>query len=899
MAERKISTKFAIEGESEYKNAVKQINQEMKVLNSEMAKVSSEFSSAQNSMEALSAKAETLAKQYETQSQKVDTMRDALQNAKDAQQEWADKLEDATERVDSLKQQLEELENAEGDTTEEQARLTEELDKATEAQEAAQRGYDAATKGVEDWQTRLNYAEADLNKLNDKIQENDKYLQEAKESTDGCATSIDEYGKATKEAGDKSEEMGSKGLGAITKLIGGSGGGLGALLAVAVKIIGAAKDFAAEMKNAEAIMVRGTGAQGEALRELNEAYKEVMANAKSTSDAVAGSIASLNTRLGLTGDLLAENAAAFEKFGRATGTDAAEGVRVVSDMLYTFNRDSSDIPQILDALTKAAQSSDASVTSLGDAVSESAFYAQEYGMSLEETIAMMAAFEKAGISANVVSRGMKKAYDDVGSSGKTWKQILQELRDGTLTSADAVDLFGAKGANLATVLQNGKVDIEGMTQALRESTGVMEETAEAAETFKDRWKGFWNSVWYGGVSGSQTTGFWSVREEAEETTEALEEELEPSVDAVARRFAYLSQDAGVTSEKIQELTDYLDENGEMLRDEGYAVDETREALARIGAQMALLESETEQATENVGSNLDSLMGRFNEVPATVEISVAQVVNNLNSQLAYMDQYAANMEAAASRGVNDGLLKSLADGSQESAQILAGLVNATDEDIAVLNAKWEKTQQSKETFSRTMGEIQTDFGEKSAALQQEYDAAVDHFNQSSTASANAIQTMYGVIDGAVSMGGKVNATYRKLGENAAIAYNDGFNSVPKAKFAAGTDSAPAGLAWVGEEGPELLMLRGGETIFNHAESVALAREAMAASARAQRRESTDVSVRAATETVIVAVDVKGIEDRIDGVIEAVARKEPIAFDAITGGVDRQLARSKKLIEMSGG
>ena len=60
---------------------------------------------------------------------------------------------------------LEELKQAEGDTTEEQARLTEEIKNATEAQEYAQRGYEAATKGVEDWQVRLNYAQADLNKL--------------------------------------------------------------------------------------------------------------------------------------------------------------------------------------------------------------------------------------------------------------------------------------------------------------------------------------------------------------------------------------------------------------------------------------------------------------------------------------------------------------------------------------------------------------------------------------------------------------------------------------------------------------------------------------------------------------------------------------------------------------
>lgn len=41
------------------------------------------------------------------------------------------------------------------------------------------------------------------------------------------------------------------------------------------------------------------------------------------------------------------------------------------------------------------------------------------------------------------------------------------------------------------------------------------------------------------------------------------------------------------------------------------------------------------------------------------------------------------------------------------------------------------------------------------------------------------------------------------------------------FASGTDSAPAGLAWVGEQGPELVKFRGGERVYNHTRSMAIA------------------------------------------------------------------------------
>lgn len=903
MAERKISTKFAIEGESEYKAAVKGINQEMKVLNSEMAKTASEFANAQNSMEALTAKSEVLAKQYETQAQRVETMREALANAQQAQQEWADRQEEAAARVEELSRQLEELKQAEGDTTEEQRRLTEELQQANEALEYSQRGYEAASKGVDDWQVRLNYAEADLNKLDGQIRENNRLMDEARSSADGCATSIDQYGKATKDASESSGVLGDIGSAAFGKIAGAIGGG-GGLLGFTLKLVATVKDLAIESKNAEAIMVRGTGAQGDALKELNDVYDVTMSKAKSTSEAVAGSIAALNTRLGLTGDRLAEAASMTEKFGRAAGVDAVQATEKVIDTLNAFGKGSEDLAYTMDLLIKASQSSDASVTTLADALSNSAIYAKAYGLTMEDTLAIMAAAEKAqqGLS-GTLSRGMKKAYDDVTTSGKTFSQILRELQDGTLDSADAMDLFGNKGANVATFLQNGTLDIEAMRDALTDVDDVMTETAAASETFGDKWRGFWNSVWHGGESGSQYTGFYEVQLQAEETTEVLEEELQPTMESVLHGFMELATESGVTSERIGELTDYLDENEQILRDEGFAVDELREALGMAGAQLAQLDAETAKAAEGVMGNLDSLMGRFNQVPYTVEQSTVSVIANLQTQMTYMDAYAANMQRAAARGVDEGLLKSLADGSQESAEILAGIVDATDDEIQVLNEKWNQTQTGRENFSRVMGEIQTDFDERMGQIEASYDEAVAHFNQYSEAQAAGAKTVQGAIDGASGMQRPLNNTYYNLGRGAAQQFNAGFNSIPAPQpnrgYASGTLSAAPGWAWTGEAGPELILFRGGETVISHEQSMRLAQQALEAQLKAERRADGDLSSPVVVATLQNDVDLRGVEELIVGVINAVNNQQPIAFPAIVSGVDRQLAHERTLVEMAGG
>ena len=61
MAERRVSTRFAVEGEPQYKAALKNINSELKVLDSELKLANSGLKANGESIDALKAKQQALA----------------------------------------------------------------------------------------------------------------------------------------------------------------------------------------------------------------------------------------------------------------------------------------------------------------------------------------------------------------------------------------------------------------------------------------------------------------------------------------------------------------------------------------------------------------------------------------------------------------------------------------------------------------------------------------------------------------------------------------------------------------------------------------------------------------------------------------------------------------------
>ena len=118
-----INTRFTLSGEKEYKQAISEIGSGMKVLDSEMRKVTSAYAQNANSVEALGAKNDVLERKILTQTEKIEYLKAALQQS-------AEK-------------------------------------------------YGEADKRTMQWQTSLNNAEADLNSLNNQVDENKQKIADS------------------------------------------------------------------------------------------------------------------------------------------------------------------------------------------------------------------------------------------------------------------------------------------------------------------------------------------------------------------------------------------------------------------------------------------------------------------------------------------------------------------------------------------------------------------------------------------------------------------------------------------------------------------------------------------------------------------------------------------------
>ena len=316
--------------------------------------------------------------------------------------------------------------------------------------------------------------------------------------------------------------------------------------------------------------------------------------------------------------------------------------------------------------------------------------------------------------------------------------------------------------------------------------------------------------------------------------------LEEAEGLINRTFSSTENGAELAAQVIEQVNAAFEETEDAATDAADGVDEvTQSALDLENAVQPILDkmAELSQAYDDAyKAALDSADGQFDLFEKVAKIKISpQFVNDgensmregLESQAKYWEEYAAMLEKAQSLGVNSDLLGQLADGSEESAATLKRLVSesTTAEDIEALNASYELAQQKKAEFAAAAAEIQTNFSDTMTQLEQEMAETISQMEMSGDAAANAQSTFQAMVTSADSMTPVVAAAYRRLISAAQRELNKlhapGI-TMPgtTGEYAEGTDSAAPGLAMVGEHGPELVMMGGGEKVFTAAETAAI-------------------------------------------------------------------------------
>ena len=339
-------------------------------------------------------------------------------------------------------------------------------------------------------------------------------------------------------------------------------------------------------------------------------------------------------------------------------------------------------------------------------------------------------------------------------------------------------------------------------------------------------------AWTGWADGAEMNWSGSVKDaynvwaQTKEATSGAKEGFDFLTESIENCYAQM----GYSEDEIEEMMAELalasasaTEMAEKLEQEKEAVENTSDGYAE--AQNALsqyseaLQSLCEEYDAAYEAALQSIQGQYSlwdEVEDVAAMSSQSIQDALQSQIDYWNSYNENMASLTERasdieGLGD-MLASLADGSEESAAMLAGMESMNDADLSAVVQQYTDLQTAQSETAASVADLETEFSETLEKMQTEMEGMVERMDLSAEAKVNAKATMDAYVIEIQDGVARAQSAIDSLNFSKNTLSGGGYH-----EYATGTLDAAPGLALVGEEGPELVNFGGGEVVYTATET----------------------------------------------------------------------------------
>lgn len=453
MAVRTITTRLALDGETQFKQAMAGVNSALRTVKSEIALSEATFKGQANTLDALTAKNKLL-----------------------------------TDAIDQQKEKIKQLAQAVVDS-------------------AAAYGEDSTT--TDKYKQQLNRAQAELIEMNRALQDNKKYLKEAQASADGTAKSIDGFGNSVKQSGDAvttlANVLQAAGVAMAVKEIAGS----------IRECVDASKDFESAVAGYNKVAKLSSEELADMKEQFKELSTQIPATTSEIAQvAEAGTRLGISkenilefTRvmidLGNVSDMSADQAAtALARFVNVLGTSKSDFDRLGSTIVAlgnNFATSESEITEMSSRLASAgalARLTEPQIMALGAAMSSVGIQAEAGGTAMTQTLTAM---EKAVVS------GGKELEQFARIAGMSSSQFAQAWQNDPITAitafigglADldkagesatlALDELGLSGIRQSNMLKSLALAYPTLVNALETANTAWSENSELSATAAERY----------------------------------------------------------------------------------------------------------------------------------------------------------------------------------------------------------------------------------------------------------------------------------------------------------------------------------------------------------------------------------------------------------------------------
>ncbi len=460
------------------------------------------------------------------------------------------------------------------------------------------------------------------------------------------------------------------------------------------------------------------------------------------------------------------------------------------------------------AVAEARKEASASVTNEAESIGALIDQLAKWSRSSSEAAAHQGEIQAIVDHLNESLPGLNLSYSDVAAGSD---KFIASLRNTAQAEADARRMAQEYENYVNSLSQRGILEGE-KNDAAEQVRLATEDYQKALEAYNEAASMYqYDTTGFGLYFGTQDEA--AALDAAREQLNAYQEILDETT------VAYEENEAAIraSEDAIQDYTHAQEDAAGGTTELGTAIENT----------MTSVQGLVEAYNEAYEAALESVQGQYaiwDEAEKVVATSASSINSALESQVSYWTNYNANLESLRERtadieGLGD-VIASFADGSADSVNAIAGMADASDEDLAEMVANYQELQQAQSETSQSIADMKTDFSEQMDALQEDLAADIEAMDLGTEAAESGRATIQGYIDGAKGELDRVQTAYASIGYAAKRAlaggnYTGSYFDIPG--HAAGTPSAERGLALVGENGPELVFFQGGETVLNAAET----------------------------------------------------------------------------------
>lgn len=251
----------------------------------------------------------------------------------------------------------------------------------------------------------------------------------------------------------------------------------------------------------------------------------------------------------------------------------------------------------------------------------------------------------------------------------------------------------------------------------------------------------------------------------------------------------------------------------------------------------------QQMSKASDEELTKMVNQYQNLQNAQSVSLDDMKTSMQKQMQFWQEYADSLENLHKRNIKglDELVASMDDGSAESAQYLKLMSQASDEELTNMAKQYESLQKAQQDTATDVAELAVSYDDRMKAIEQTYTETIEGMKMDSEARTAAEETMKAYLDGiklymdqaigewAALEDAARRATSIKPSGDSSGSSDSGSStrkttgSAPTAggvtyvgQHAEGTlDSEPIYIA--GEEGPELIVSGGHDTVFPAAET----------------------------------------------------------------------------------